>query len=374
MNDYKGKVSTINESANIWMHRCNHYGDAAWKMLGYDYESKNFSDENGCYISVGCDSGKWSIEEYNSIKISEDKWKEFEKHYSGSKPRYRHFLYKFFFEFRENDYIVVPSGGEFHVFQIESDEMLTYDDKFVKERLEKIHLSPEEIGNHDFKFFKKVKPIRVQIPRKGYAVGELCSKLKYQGTTLEIKDNAAKILKEALEADGPFSIYGRSIEFLKKNLYDNALCQITPDNFESLIAWYFKKKGADVHEVLKKNYSEKVEQEDVDVLAIYEDLKIRFFVQAKAYNNKNGKKVNLGGAINQLNKYMNHHVSESDEKYTDVKWIVCLAKTNEGIEKYDEIIKDNNSKDIRIINGMEFAEMLLDAGIQNIDEALNNTI
>lgn len=370
MNDYKEKVSNINESANIWMHRCNHYGKAAWEMLGYDYDSKKFSDENGCYISVGCGSGKWSIEEYDSVKNSEDKWKEFEKHYTtGSKPIYRHFLYKFFFEFKKDDYIVVPSGGEFHVFQIESDDMLIYGgkDEIIKKRFDQIGLKLEN-KDDDFKFFRKVKPIRVQIPRKGYAVGELCSKLKYQGTTLEITDDAAKILKDALRADEPFSIYGRSIKFLTKNLYENALKNITPDNLESLIAWYFKRKGADVYEVLKKNYSEKVEQEDADVLAIFEDLKIRFFVQAKAYTNKNDKKVNLDGAICQLNKYMNYHVIESDEKYTDLKWIVCLAETNEGIENYDKIKEENN--DIRFINGMEFAEMLLNVGLQNIDEAL----
>lgn len=365
MNDYTGKVSNINESARIWMHRCNHYGDSAWKMLGYDYDSKKFSDENGCYISVGCESGKWSIEEYNSIKSSKDKWKGFEKHYADSKPRYRYFLYKFFFEIKKDDYIVVPSGGEFHVFQIESDVMLTYDDKAVKERLEKIDLSPEEIGNHDFKFFRKVKPIRVQIPRKGYAIGELCSKLKYPGTTLEITDNAAMILKDALKADKPFSIYGRSIELMKKNLYDKALCQITPDNLESLIAWYFKKKGADIYDILPKNYSEKVEQEDADVLAIFEDLKIRFFVQAKAYKSD----MDLSGAKKQLEKYMGYHVIGSDERYTNIKWIVCLAESDKDIKGLENI-----GNDIRVINGMEFAEMLLNAGIQNIDEALDNII
>ena len=369
MNDYKGKVSNINESARIWLHRCNHYGKAAWEMLGYDYDSKKFSDENGCYISVGCGSGKWSINQYDSIKKSDAKWQEFEKHYTtGSKPRYRHFLYKFLFEFKEDDYIVVPSGGEFHVFQIESDEMLTYDNPAVKERLEKINLSPEKIGNDDFKFLRKVKPIRVQIQRKGYAVGEFCSKLKYRGTTLEITDEAAEELKKALKADKPFSIYDRTIQSLTGDLYKNALCQITPDNLESLIEWYFKKKGADIYDVLPKNYSEKVEREDADVLAVFEDLKIRFFVQAKAYNNKNEKNVNLDGAINQLNKYMENHVIESNEKYTDVKWIVCLAETNEGIENYDKIKEENN--DIRFINGMEFAEILLNVGLQNIDEAL----
>lgn len=366
MSNYTDKCSNINESANIWMHRCNHYGKAAWEMLGYDYDSKKFSDENGCYISVGCGSGKWGEEEYNSVKKSEDKWKEFEKHYTtGSKPRYRHFLYKFFFEFKKDDYIVVPSGGEFHVFQIESDNMLIYggQDEIIKKRFDQIGLKLEN-KDDDFKFFRKVKPIRVQIPRKGYAVGELCSKLKYQGTTLEITDDAAKILKDALRADEPFSIY-KSIDSLKKVLYDEALNKITPDNLESLIKWYFKKKGADIYDILPKNYSEKVEREDADVLAVFEDLKIRFYVQAKAYKGE----VNLNAAQEQLKKYMEYHVPDTDEKYTDIKWIICLAESEDKIKNIDEI-----NKEIRVIHGMEFAEMLLNVGLQNIDEALNNNI
>lgn len=363
MSNYTDKCSNINESANIWMHRCNHYGKAAWEMLGYDYDSKKFSDENGCYISVGCESGKWSIEEYNSIKNSEDKWKEFEKHYTnGSKPRYRYFLYKFFFEFKKDDYIVVPSGGEFHVFQIESDDMFTYDgkDEIIKKRFDQIGLKLEN-KDDDFKFFRKVKPIRVQIPRKGYAVGELCSKLKYQGTTLEITDTAAEEFKNALKADGPFSIYDRSIEKLKEELYNNALKKLTPDQLESLISWYFKKKGADIYDILKKNYSDKIEKEDVDVLGIFEDLKLRFFVQAKAYKGN----MELTGAKEQIKKYIEYHVLEKDKKYTDVKWIICLAKSDKEIKDLD-----NMDNDIRVINGMEFAEMLLNVGLQNIDEAL----
>lgn len=362
MSDYKGKISNINDSARIWLHRCNHYGKAAWIMLGYNYDNNAFSDENGCYISVGCGSGTWSVQEYNFIKNSTDMWKEFEEKYNKSKPRYRYFLYRFFYEFKKDDYIVIPSSGEFHVFQIESDAMLTYDDQIIKDRFNKIGLNPEEIkqNKHDFKFFRKVKPVRVQIPRKGYAVGELSSKLKYQGTTLEITDNAADLLKNALIADKPFSIYDASIEELKKKLYDNALTKITPENLESLITWYFKKKGADIYDVLPKNYAEKVADEDADVIAIFEDLKIRIFVQAKAYVGN----MNLSNAEEQLKKYMNYHVLDFNKKYTDIKWIVCLATS-------DNDIKDSGIiKDIRIINGMEFAEMLLNAGLQNIDEVL----
>lgn len=374
MNNFTQAYTDFNEHANIWMHRCNHYGKAAWEILGYDYSTNVFSDKNCCYISIGCDSGKWSKDTYNNIKkmkSSEQKdafEMQFDELYKGrKKPKYRNCLYRFFFEFRKDNYIVVPSGGEFHVFRIENDEILTYEDEEIAARFNQIGFSDEVIKdikdkNYDFKFFRKVKPIRVQIPRKGYATGDLCSKLKYQGTNLEIRDEASNELKKALEADAPFSIYNTSINCLKEKLYE-ALTKINPDQFESLIAWYFRKKGADIYDVLPKNYADKVEYEDADVLAVFEDLKLRIFVQAKAYK---GKSVDLSGAKNQLEEYMNYHVLNKENNYTNVMWIVCLAKSDNEINDIERIKKAN----IRVVNGTEFAEMLINAGLQDIDSAL----
>lgn len=368
MSNYTKPYTNFNEEANIWMHRCNHYGEKAWKMLGYNYEENEFSNENECYISIGCGSGSWDENDYNNIKnISDDKkkWNEFEiKYDGGKKPRYRYYLYRFFFEFKANDYIVVPSGGEFHVFQIENDDVLTYEDTDILTRFEAIDLSYEEIKNnkYDFKFFRKVRPVRVKIPRKGYATGNLYSKLKYQGTTLEIKAEASTELKKALSAGAPFSIYNTSMKWMARRLY-RALTKISPEQFESLIAWYFKKKGADIYDVLPKNHANKVENEDADVLAIFDDIKLRIFVQAKAYT---GNKIDLSHAETQIEKYMNLHVLNIKNEYTNLMWIVCLAKSNDVIENIDEI----KAKGIRVINGMEFAEMLINVGLQDIDSAL----
>lgn len=360
MRNYKEKINDYNENAKIWLHRCNHYGIKAWEMLGYNSDN-TFSDEYGCYISVGCGSGKWSFEEYNKIKESENQWEEFEKHYEKVKPRYRYFLYKFFFEFKKDDYIVVPGGNEFHVFQIESDEVFTYNNNEIKKRLEKINLNSKTINDDDFKFFRKVNPIRVQIPRKGYATGELCSKLKYRGTTLEINNEAADCLRSALYADNPFSLYSNSIQQFKKALF-NLLCKINPEQFENLISWYFKKKGADIYDVLPKNYSDKIEKEDADVLAVFEDLKIRFFVQAKSYKGN----MDLSNAKNQIEKYVEYHIDNNKNDYTNVMWIICLAESDDKIQNLNEL---KNSK-IRVINGMDFAEMLLQIGLQNIDDVM----
>jgi len=370
MNNFTQVYTDFNENANIWMHRCNHYGKAAWEMLGYDYSTNVFSDKNCCYISIGCNSGSWSTDKYNYIKDipeTQKKWNEYEKCFKDKKPRYRYYLYRFFFEFKADDYIVVPSGGEFHVFQVENDEILTYDDEEIVTRFNQIGFSDEVIKElrdkeHDFKFFRKVKPIRVQIPRKGYATGDLYSKLKYQGTTLEIRDKASNELKKALAAGVPFSIYNTSINCLKEKLYE-ALTKINPDQFESLIAWYFRKKGADIYDVLPKNYADKVEYEDADVLAVFEDLKLRIFVQAKAYK---GECVDLSGAKNQIEEYMKLHVLNKENNYTNVMWIVCLAKSDNEIKDIERIKNAN----IRVVNGMEFAEMLINTGLQDIDSAL----
>jgi len=87
MNDFTQKINKVNDGARFWLHRCNHFGKHAWKMLGYDYSNNNFSNINGCYISIGCESGKWDYHTVETIRdYSNNKWADFEKQYK-EKPR-----------------------------------------------------------------------------------------------------------------------------------------------------------------------------------------------------------------------------------------------------------------------------------------------
>lgn len=53
---YTGIVEGFTIEGNAWLHRNNHNGDTAWKILGFDDNDK-FTDPLGkgeFYIYVGC--------------------------------------------------------------------------------------------------------------------------------------------------------------------------------------------------------------------------------------------------------------------------------------------------------------------------------
>ncbi len=361
MNLYEKSVK-IDKEKRMWLHRNKHYGDIGWKVLGFD--KNDFSDKNGCYISVGCCSGKLELESFQKIQKSENKKKMFEDIYynevSREKPRVRHFLYKFLFEFEKGDYIVIPSefSSTFSVFQIESD-VLDYNNNQVKRSIKIAGENIEKIisEKRDFKYFRKLKPIRINISRRDYARGALSSELKFQGTTKELSEEAKENLINAVEANRPISFYSIAMKSLTTELL-KVIETITPEQFESMIEWYFKKIKADEVEILPKNYSNKKGKEDADIKATFENLKLQIYVQAKHYKGK----ADLKWANNQLKEYKEiKDMSFKDNRYSIIYWIICSAE-----EANTEVVDEN----IRVIRGEEFAEMLLKVGLQNIDEAL----
>lgn len=54
----------------------------------------------------------------------------------------------------------------------------------------------------------------------------------------------------------------------------------------------------------------------------------------------------------------------TDKEYNHLNWVISSADNFT-----DEAISLASEKDIRLINGTEFAEMLIKAGVENIDQA-----
>ena len=201
----------------------------------------------------------------------------------------------------------------------------------------------------------RLKPIRINISKKEYAKSYLNSALKFRGTVLYLSDNAKQDVITALIATEPISIYSELLES-SIDAINKSLLSLSPDKFEQLIAWYFRKIGADSAKVLPKNPYQKREFEDADVEAVFENLKLKVVVQAKFYNGK----ADLNWACEQIKRYDNLQNDEFD--YTCVRWVITTA----SIAEYNKDYLDDN---IRIIDGAEFAQMLLDAGIKDIDSA-----
>ena len=113
---------------NLWLNKYVifiKFSDIAWKVLGFNADG-SFDIKNGCYISIGCRAGKLKKSSFEKILEKDDteKWNTFEKIYSEiykKKSTNRYSLYKFLFEFKIGDYIVIPGNKTFNVFQIESE-------------------------------------------------------------------------------------------------------------------------------------------------------------------------------------------------------------------------------------------------------------
>ncbi len=362
MNNYEKNV-LIDMDKNMWLQRNSHYySEIAWKVLGFN-EDGSFDIKNGCYISIGCGSGKLEKSSFEKILEKDDteKWNAFEKIYSeiySKKSTNRYSLYRFLFEFKIGDYIVIPGNKTFNVFQIES-EVLDYSNIDIIKSIKNAGGDIDKIINNkeDFKYFRKLKPVRLNIPRKGYAEASLRSKLNYRGTMLKLSDDAKVDLINAVKSDKPISLYSSAMDALTSTFLEE-IKKIDPNQFERLIQWYFKKINADESIILPKNYSSKIGKEDADIRAKFEDLKIVIYIQAKLYNEES----DLKNAIEQIKEYkIKNPFNFEDKDFTKLYWIISTTKNPEKIE-VDE--------DIRIIEGIEFAEMLLKVGLQNIDEPL----
>lgn len=363
MKDYTQPISDFKfaEKQNAWLHRNNHNGDVAWRFLGFN-EKGEFTPnaENEYYISVGCFSRGLTKEDYSKIENTtyDEKWNKFEqicrdKLYEGNKPRYRHSLWRFLFEFKENDILLVPgNNGDFHVFKIVSDKVI------YREEIKHVSELPED-KNHDFHYFWQVEPVRVKMRRDLFADRLLSSRMKFRGTTSSLDDNLKNSIKRAIVSEKGLFPGVNALEKAKEPFMKELIDLINETQFEKLISWYFLKNGADLSKVLPKNKKGKA---DADVVAIFETLRIKVYVQAKDHP----LKVDLDTAFSQITEYRNEHdEANRTDGYTCLYWIIysSMEKQNE------DILQKCEENDIRVISGDEFAEMLLDVGIADLDRA-----
>ena len=134
--------------------------------------------------------------------------------------------------------------------------------------------------------------------------------------------------------------------------------QLNPDKFELLVKWYFNKIGATNTYRPAKNSSDKYNGADADIIAEFEPLKIIFYVQTKLHDGKTSQ-----WAVEQISKYKNQHEFAAGD-YFIIPWVISTADnfSNEAV-----VMAQNNN--VRLIGGIEFAQMLIDSGITDINKA-----
>ncbi len=349
-------TTEIDENAACILHRNNHSDEKSWALLGLHEDG--FHPGQECYLSIGCGSGKLSPADYRDIRDAAQPFGDFERIYAekvqpGGTKR-RHSLYKFLFLYKPGDYLVIPQGAVFHVFRV-AGEVEFLDD--VRTQLCAAGYDPEQIlaEQADLAFFRRVEPVKLSMERRQYAWGALASAMRYRGTVLYLSEAAKSGVAEAIKAEAGISFAAEMSNSLIGTLVEQ-LQRLTDTQFESLICWYFLKLGADEASVLPKRYAGKQGQEDTDVFAQFNALNLRIYVQAKAFRNT----ADLNWACRQIAGYKQLHVTDWYE-YTNIFWVVTSAVHLE----YDAALPEQEN--IRIIDGEEFAQMLLDVGFRSMD-------
>lgn len=341
------------ENNKYWLHRISHEWDAAYKLLSDGWLTIGWSSLHDSGIHKVTD-----IEEFEKI-MSEHNYSIY---------RSRRNLWNFL-NFRYNDYIIVPLfNGKFSVYRIKGQalpisELNGFKD-FKADNNDTISRNSNGLLYHsesgeiiDLGFIIKVEPIKTQLSRNEYADSKLTARMKIRQTNADISDLAESINK-IINADTPINLYASLIDTLAEKLLDIIKTQLNPDKFELLVKWYFNKIGATNTYRPAKNSSDKYDGADADIVAEFEPLKIIFYVQAKLHDGRTSQ-----WAVEQISKYKNQHEFAAGD-YFIIPWVISTADSfsNEAV-----VIAQNNN--VRLIGGIEFAQMLIDSGITDINKA-----
>lgn len=332
-----------------WLHRISHEWDVSQTMLDMGYLTIGWSVLSNTGIE---DKANCSLAEFKNAQ--KELLAGFDKQAST--------LHNFF-NFKENDYVVVPFYKTFSIFRVKSRAMPIgkipeIANEFQSKKNETIYKGNNDLlyrkNNQQFVdlgFAIKVEPLKVNLSRYGYAKNPLYIKMRYPKTNLNIS-NAKNDIGYALTADAPINFYENIIKELPSKLLETIKKDIIDKKLEQLIKWYFEKIGANA-DILPTNSSPA--GSDADIIAVFDKLNVVIYVQAKNHDGITDER-----AVEQISAYDN----VKGDDYTTIKWVITTAD-----EFSNEAINLARDKNVRLINGLDFARMLLDVGITDINDA-----
>lgn len=338
-----------------WLHRISHHQEVSYDLL-----------EKG-YLTIGWEmfSDNPQIISITQYENKADEFREFmDEHDIKSTSRWG--LWRFG-QMKKGDVVVVPMyGGEFGIFEVIEeikpigDIGLNY---FITEAGEKYEIkeaklvkSSDKNHNIDLGFFIKVKPItstKKPIPRN-FAKADLVKRMKIRQANADISDLKDSI-ERAIEAREPNDAYAIFVKEVKeKFIKENRFYDYTPDQMEEIVANYFRQMGADVVEIPPKNSNEKPEGGDIDVIADFQDLKTKYYVQVKHHQGETGEY-----GLDQVKNYIDDMKDRSleDDDIIVIPWLLTTAKFSENVKESARLAS------VRLIDGNEFIEMIFNAGI-----------
>lgn len=277
-------------------------------------------------------------------------------------PKNRWNLWRFIIEMKKGDIVVVPTWGEFSLFELVDDNVFTnesmdgciYQDwNDNKATLHDGYYYNCENKIIDLGFYRKVKPLLINIPRDGYADQELFSRMKIRQTNADISDLAESIeyARKAFEENNPINLKEQIVEETAPKLLALIEKWTTDIKFEDLVEWYLRSLGARIE---KPNKNESATEEgDADRVGYFDNIKTAIMVQVKKHEGTTDE-----WAVQQIKAYRTNH---NYGDYHTQMWVISTCK------EYSEKAKNEAVEaDVRLIDGLEFAKMILDSGLEGL--------
>ena len=345
-----GSIKIINKQflMNYYLHRISHKAELSYPLFDRGFLTIGFSDFT-------------NSETIDKVMVNDWKYIDDEcQRMWGHIPKNRHTLWRFL-HFKKGDIIIVPSWGTFSVCeiidekpllidQVYSDDLRTWGDKNVLTNGR--HLLSETGDVYDLGFARKIKILQKGISRDKFADAKLTSRMKIRQTNAVINDLKDSIQKsiENFNLNKPIHLHSLLIDQTAKIVLDVIKNELNPDKFERLIKIYFESIGANKITIPAKNERDK--EGDADIVAVFENIKLIIYTQAKFQKGQISE-----WAANQILEYKTNKES-IDDGYNKIAWVITTA--NDFNREAENIAKEN---EIQLINGIEFAKMLLNNGI-----------
>ena len=338
-------------SKQYWLHRIAHEWEASYPLLDQGYLTYGWS----CFMHTDLVERVRAEGEQGFRHFMEE---------TGETSRSRWSLWNFL-QIQRGDLIVVPLfDGMFTVVEAEeeahaiSDLGLNFLTRYgVQASVDAGGVYDADGRIFDLGYTIKVHRLTEQNIPRSYAEAPLVSRMKLRQATVNI-NAVGNNVEAALLAKGPIQLHDRLVDAVTPEIKKVISQVVTPDNLESIVRWYMKKKGATRVWSPAKNQPGKENGADADVIAEFEDLGIIFYIQVKDHQGLTSE-----WAVQQIYEYTNQKQDDSND-YVYVPWAITTAEFTETA------IQKGKAAGVRLIGGNEFVRMILDCGVDDIDSAL----
>ncbi len=363
---------------SYWLHRISY----KWEI------SKPLFDRG--YLTIGWGYMLWASDDvvrkvtgnadrnavHEAINACHKEYREKGEKGWDAMSRYKTRSLEIFAQFRPDDTVVVPLyGGVFSVVRVKSSPkpVTALPESALKDLPVEIKNNEDEKGLYytderrgdesDVGFYVEVEKIRPDIPDipRSYAISDLQSRMKIRQTNAEIYDeNLQKEIREVVERYAPIDIHDVIAEGTAKIILEAIRKYPAAVDVEKLVKWYMRKAGASkVYKPCKPKGNGEDNDADADVIAEFDPLGVNIYIQVKKHEDKTGSK-----AVNQITQYKELSGENFADDRTHILWVLSTADSFD-----DEAKRLAQENSVRLINGEEFARMLVDAGISDINTA-----